>query len=87
MSVQLYAAVRHAQQQCPVQDGWNLWCGGSNFFLYHEIHQSLGVVLNDLHHHVEREYKKNLKPSPCLARQMSEREFSGRVAECTRPKS
>jgi hypothetical protein len=30
---------------------------------------------------------KNLMPSPYLARQMSEREFSGRVAECTRPKS
>jgi hypothetical protein len=30
---------------------------------------------------------KNLKPSPYLARQMSEREFSGGVAECTRPKS
>jgi hypothetical protein len=30
---------------------------------------------------------KNLKPSPYLARQMSEREFSGRVAECTCPKS
>jgi len=30
---------------------------------------------------------KNLMPSPYLARQMSERKFSGRVAECTRPKS
>jgi hypothetical protein len=30
---------------------------------------------------------KNLKPSPYLVRQMSERKFSGRVAECTRPKS
>jgi hypothetical protein len=28
---------------------------------------------------------KNLMPSPYLARQMSEREISGRVAECTRP--
>jgi hypothetical protein len=33
------------------------------------------------------ETSKNLMPSPYLARQMSEREFSGRVAECTRPKS
>jgi hypothetical protein len=30
---------------------------------------------------------KNLMPCPYLARQMSEREFSDRVAECTRPKS
>jgi hypothetical protein len=30
---------------------------------------------------------KNLMPSPYLARQMSEREFSGRVADCTHPKS
>jgi hypothetical protein len=30
---------------------------------------------------------KNLMPSPYLACQMSEREFSGRVAECTHPKS
>jgi hypothetical protein len=30
---------------------------------------------------------KNLMSSPYLARQMSEREFSGRVAECIRPKS
>ena len=30
---------------------------------------------------------KNLMPNPYMARQMSEREFSGRVAECTRPKS
>jgi hypothetical protein len=30
---------------------------------------------------------KNLKPSPYLARQMSERKFSGRVAKRTHPKS
>jgi hypothetical protein len=30
---------------------------------------------------------KTLMPSPYLAHQMSEMEFSGRVAECTRPKS
>jgi hypothetical protein len=36
---------------------------------------------------LSRRTSKNLKPSPYLARQMSEREFSGRVAECTRPKS
>jgi hypothetical protein len=34
-----------------------------------------------------RKTSKNLKPSPYLARQMSERKFSGRVAKRTRPKS
>jgi hypothetical protein len=32
-----------------------------------------------------RKTSENLKPSPYLARQMSEREIFGRVAECTRP--
>jgi hypothetical protein len=36
---------------------------------------------------LSEETSKNLTPSPYLARQMLEREFSGRVAECTRPKS
>jgi hypothetical protein len=34
-----------------------------------------------------RKTSKNLMPSPYLARQKSERKFSGRVAERTRPKS
>jgi hypothetical protein len=34
-----------------------------------------------------RKTSKNLMPSPYLAHQMSERKFSGRVAERTRPKS
>jgi hypothetical protein len=35
-----------------------------------------------------RKTSKNLMPrAPYLARQMSERKFSGQVAECTRPKS
>jgi hypothetical protein len=46
------------------------------------------MVLDDLDHGVEQENKQkpNAK-SPYLARQMLERKFSGRVAECTRPKS
>jgi hypothetical protein len=36
---------------------------------------------------LSKKTSKNLKPSPYLARQMSKRKFSGRVAECTRPKS
>jgi hypothetical protein len=34
-----------------------------------------------------RKTSKNFEPSSYLARQMSERKFFGRVAECTRPKS
>jgi hypothetical protein len=33
----------------------NLWCGRNSFFLHQEIRGSLGAVLNDLHHHAERE--------------------------------
>jgi hypothetical protein len=33
----------------------NLWRRRSSFFIYQEIHQSLGAVLNDLHHHAEQE--------------------------------
>jgi hypothetical protein len=65
-----------------------LWRGRSSFFLHQEIHRSLGAVLNDLHHHAEQENKqKNIKPKPLPGAQMSERKFSGRVAERTRPKS
>jgi hypothetical protein len=46
------------------------------------------MVLDDLDHGVkwENKQKPNAK-TPYLARQMSEREFSGRVAERTCPKS
>jgi hypothetical protein len=33
----------------------NLWRGKNSFFLHQEIRGSLGAVLNDLHHHAERE--------------------------------
>jgi hypothetical protein len=36
----------------------NLWRGRNNFFLHQEIRRSLGAVLNDLHHHDEREIKQ-----------------------------
>jgi hypothetical protein len=46
------------------------------------------VVFDDLDHGVEQENRRKLKAkTPYLARQMSEREISGRVAEHTRPKS
>jgi hypothetical protein len=36
----------------------DLWCGRNSFFLHQEIRSSLGTVLNDLHHHAERENKQ-----------------------------
>ena len=46
------------------------------------------MVLDDLYHHTEQgKQTRNLSLGPYLARQMSERKFSDRVAECTRPKS
>jgi hypothetical protein len=39
----------------------NLWHGRSSFFLHQEIHQSLGAVLDDLHHHAEQENKQKPK--------------------------
>jgi hypothetical protein len=38
----------------------NLRCGRSSF-LHQEIHQSLGAVLHDLHHHAEQENKHKPK--------------------------
>ena len=64
------------------------WREEAAFFLHREILGNEVVVLDDVNHSVEQENKQ--KPNakaPYLARQMSEREFSGRVAECTRPKS
>jgi hypothetical protein len=37
------------------------WHGRSSFLLHQEILQSLGVVLNDLHHHAEPENKQKPK--------------------------
>jgi hypothetical protein len=56
MSVQLYAAVWRAHKAVG-----NMWCGRSSFFFHHEIHRSLGVMLNDLHHHAERKNKQKPK--------------------------
>jgi hypothetical protein len=57
-------SVHNSSAQCRAVG--NLWRGRNNFFLHHEIHQSLGAVLNDLHHHAERENKQkpNAKPLP-----------------------
>jgi hypothetical protein len=65
----------------------NLWCGISSFFLHHEIHQSLGAVLYDLHHHAERENKQKPKAYPLPGAPNVGEEIFGRVAKCTRPKS
>jgi hypothetical protein len=61
MSVQLYAAGRRAQQQCPAQGGWELVVWKKQLLPPHEIHQGLGAVLNNLHHHAERENKQKPK--------------------------
>jgi hypothetical protein len=46
------------------------------------------MVLDDVNHGVEQKKQAKTKSlAPYLARQMSERKFSGRVAERTRPKS
>jgi hypothetical protein len=64
------------------------WHGRRSFFLHRKVFGNKVIVLNDLDHGVEQENKQkpNAK-SPYLARQMSERKISGRVAERTRPKS
>jgi hypothetical protein len=64
------------------------WRGRRNFFLHREFLGNEVMVLDDMEHGVEQESKQ--KPNakaPYQARQMSERKFSGRVAERTRPKS
>jgi hypothetical protein len=66
----------------------NLRCGGSSFSLHRKIHRSLGAVLNDLHHHAwTRKTSKNLMPSPLPSAPNVGEEISGRVVQCTRPKS
>jgi hypothetical protein len=40
------------------------WRGGRNLLLHHKIFQSFGAVLDDPHHHVERENKRKLKAWP-----------------------
>jgi hypothetical protein len=66
----------------------DLWRGRRSFFLHREVFGNEVMVLDDMDHGVEQENKQ--KPNaktPYLARQMSKRKFSGRVAERTRPKS
>jgi hypothetical protein len=40
------------------------WRGGRNLLLHHEILRSFGVVLDDPHHHAERENKRKLEAWP-----------------------
>jgi hypothetical protein len=55
--------------------------------LHHEILQSFGVMLDNLHHHAERENKQKLEAYPLPGAPNVGEEISGRVADCTRPKS
>jgi hypothetical protein len=61
------------------------WHGRRILFLHREVLGNEVAVLDDLDHGVEQEnmQKPNAK-DPYLARQMSERKSSGRVAERTR---
>jgi hypothetical protein len=61
MSARLYAVVQRAQQQHPALSGWELMAWKKHFLLHQEILRSLGVVLNDLHHHAEQENKQKPK--------------------------
>jgi hypothetical protein len=64
------------------------WCGRGSRFFHHEVLGHEILVLDDVDHGIEQENKQKPKDlAPYLARQMSERKFSGRVAERTRPKS
>jgi hypothetical protein len=61
MSAQLYAL-----RSVHSSSAWhwavsNPRCGRSSFLLHQEILQSLGVVLNDLHHYAEQENKQKPK--------------------------
>jgi hypothetical protein len=60
---------------------------GSNFLLHREILRSFGAVLDDSHHHANKNTGKNLKPRPLPGAPNVGEEISGRVVECTRPKS
>jgi hypothetical protein len=56
-----YAAARHAQQQSRVGAVGRSWREGCNLLLHHEILRSFGMVLDDPHHHAERENKQKLE--------------------------
>jgi hypothetical protein len=78
--------VHNSSTRCRAVEG--PWRGRRSFFLHREFLRNEVVVLDDMDHGVEQKNKK--KPNakgPYLARQMSERKFSDRVAERTRPKS
>jgi hypothetical protein len=63
---------------------WRRRCG---FFLHGEVFRSLVTMLGDMDHSVEQENKQKLMPSPLPGAPNVGEEISGRVAECTRPKS
>ena len=64
------------------------WHGRRNLLLHEEVFKSHAVVLDDMNHGVEQENKqKPKKPSPLPGAPNVREEISGRVAECTRPKS
>jgi hypothetical protein len=65
----------------------NLWRRIGSFLFHQKIHRSPGAVLDDLHHHAERENKQKPNAKPLPGAPNVGEEISGRVAECTSPKS
>jgi hypothetical protein len=64
------------------------WHGGGSFFLHQEILGNEVVVLDDVNHSVEQENKQKPNAKPPTWRAKCRRgNLSGRVADCTCPKS
>jgi hypothetical protein len=64
------------------------WHGRRSLLLHEEVFRSRVVVLDDMNHGVEQENKQKPKAkSPLPGAPNVREEISGRVAECTRPKS
>jgi hypothetical protein len=58
MSTQLYAAVQRPQQQCPALGGWEPVAWKKQLLPPPGNPLMFSAVLNDLHHHAERENKQ-----------------------------
>jgi hypothetical protein len=66
----------------------NLWCGRSNFFLHTKSTKVSARCSTICTIMLSEKISKNLKPRPPTWHAKCQRgNFSGRVAECTRPKS
>jgi hypothetical protein len=88
MSVQPYAAMRCAQQQCLAQGGWEPVVWKKQLLPPpRNLPKSRRGAQRFAPSCLSKETSKNLKPSPLPGTPNVGEEISGRVAECTRPKS